>query len=457
MDWSHLNSGMVIMTNLTMMPLDLEGVILENRRTDDYTLVKVNNKNNRATVLQFGPFYRDYINIIDIDRNIPLQDGVDYTCTYLYRDLSRLTSKEICGIIVITNPAVSNRIRITSRHIGGGYAISSLELIRIFEELGTGQLSFTWESIRNKPKQFPAEEHMHKFFQVYGLEHQSGQLKRIKKAIESGDHNAVKYDTEYTDYLYNLAVDDLMNLDQRIKDHIADTNNPHGSNKTKIGLSNIFNFAPSTVPLTIQGLSTNHYLRLDHLYEALVENHLPSLHAHLGDFTNPHGTHAELIGAPTYAQVDDGINGRLSVNGTAVNSLRFNGMTFTQLYNDFRQNLSADSVTDGIFNPNRLGSGFVANRQQMLVAGNWEDTDSVMSRFKPPETPIYYMFHDGTAEEALEVIEVVYADIDQYPPGVLVVFTAKTYIGTSAGNATSTFILNQFSAAYRTQTGWTIT
>lgn len=103
--------------------------------------------------------------------------------------------------------------------------------------------------------------------------------------------------------------------------HIADHNNPHGTTKAQVGLSNVQNYATATVAQTITGTATNLYVTPAGVKGAVdvVKNaQAADLAAHVARLDNPHAVTKAQVGLPllqNYAPATDADG----VAGTATN------------------------------------------------------------------------------------------------------------------------------------------
>ena len=104
---------------VVMLPLDLTGLELGNRRTNESASIGVGQM--RLIVPVYHPFFRESLIVVDNATGSPLTDD-QFFCTDLDRDLTMRSGKEIYTNVVIKDSQVSPDVRLTYQSVGGPYA-----------------------------------------------------------------------------------------------------------------------------------------------------------------------------------------------------------------------------------------------------------------------------------------------------------------------------------------------
>lgn len=409
------------MSELTLLPLDLTGSKLSNRiEGERHTLIAVPGKANRIVVPNFGGFYTEHLRVFDGSNGV-LRRGTDYEITYLYGELSELTGRSICGIIVITNPAVSNQVSINYRAVGGHFGLSVEELKDVMSRLETDKLELTWDQIANPPSGYIVEPHQHKWWQVYGMDDTTTILAMVKDSILSGNEDAYKHDLDYATAYRQVAEQRLHEFSMEIQTHLNRRDDPHQVTKEQVGLGQLEDH-PLATPVEAQaGSSNSHYVTPSTSMDSLRVNALPELDTHTQNLDNPHGTTAAQLGAYTKDEVDAKTATKLKVADIARSTKLLTGQDYTQYYNQVRSSLPASAFV-GMLDPARMGSNPSADR---VLLGNrtWTDAENLFKAEVPVRNRVVYLHATTTAANALITARQTYSDITQYPIGSIVLYT----------------------------------
>jgi hypothetical protein len=78
--------------------------------------------------------------------------------------------------------------------------------------------------------------------------------------------------------------------------HVANTNNPHGTTATQVGLGLVQNYGVATTAEALAGTATNKYMTPQLTNAAIKATASDALIAHIADKGNPHGTTAAQVG-----------------------------------------------------------------------------------------------------------------------------------------------------------------
>lgn len=270
-------------------PLDPTGINPNNAVVNEpHTLPS---RTVRVFATAYGAFYTESLVVRDVATGLPLTKDVQYYAAELYELPSARYGKEICAIVVITDPTVSNNIVCDYQCLGGPFGTSAQAIIQQIENLNLDDRPVAWGNIINKPSEYEPSHHLHDVGDVYGFEYVVHALDRIRAAIEFGD--AASHDAIY-EYIDRIEADLLALINTgngNLQAHLQDTNNPHGTTAAQVGAYTKAESNAITNPITT------------------------ALNAHTANTNNPHATTAAQVGAYTQAQTDTAIT-------TAVNAAK---------------------------------------------------------------------------------------------------------------------------------------
>lgn len=167
-------------------PLDLTGNSPDNYiQGEPHTLT--HNRTIRVIVPTYGGFFSESMIVTDMANNQLLNRATDFQCVELYEVPTAKSGKEVCGLVLVTNPAVSDNVQISYQSVGGPYSNSPEALLSIANALELDNRPISWPAILGKPSGFPPSQHLHDVGDVYGFEYLVHVLERIRQAILIGD------------------------------------------------------------------------------------------------------------------------------------------------------------------------------------------------------------------------------------------------------------------------------
>jgi hypothetical protein len=335
------------MVDITKLPIDFKGTLASNLRTgEEHVLNKANGRVNRMFTPDFGAFYTESL-VVRTAAGVPLIRDQDYVVTYYYPDLGELSSKEVCAIIVITNPAISNTVRITYQAVGGPYALSIKELKVVLDETEAAPEKIKWTDIVNKPLQFtPDPDHTHEYWQLYGLESTNVNLDLLGKAWEKGRKSLIDENRIYYQNYILLAQAAVDAYRLKVQAHITDKDNPHQTDKIKIQLGNVQNWPLATTAESTTKTVNNRYQPIGGIYNQLDAHVQPLLTAHIANKANPHQVLLTdpLLNLYSTQEIQNIFALRLHNTQKAVDSARFAGLAASTVWSNIRNGLDASNV-----------------------------------------------------------------------------------------------------------------
>ena len=183
----------------------------------------------RAVAPIYGPFFAESIVVYDHGTNVLLTKDVDYQLVHLLQDASLTFGKEICQIILITNRAVSNQVRLNVQVLGGNYQNSAKAISDAYDTFASDNRPVDWvNGVLNKQTQYPPSLHMHLLEDVVGFGALVVALERVGQAITLSNipawQNLVDWVKQSTkdfateeDMLNMVSNDKLLNMDIFLK------------------------------------------------------------------------------------------------------------------------------------------------------------------------------------------------------------------------------------------------
>lgn len=195
-------------------PLDLTATAATNFIQNE--VVTFNTAQEKMFVPSKGPFYTTTLEIRHGVTNALLQPETQYKLLQPVKEAIRMSGKEVCAVIYITDNSVPS-ITISYRVIGGVFSDTASEIgdILLNNPLPpSGQVS--WWDILDKPDQFTPSEHLHHVDNIYGMSDVVAVLENMRIAILAGDSVAISAIYQYIHVLLtNLnyaTMDDVMDL-----------------------------------------------------------------------------------------------------------------------------------------------------------------------------------------------------------------------------------------------------
>lgn len=117
---------------------------------------------------------------------VTLTPGVDYVPTMLHQEATRISGKEVCQLIVITQQSILGDLTLEYQAVGGEYSVSSDALEDLIATLQLDQRPVVWAEIIGLPTNFPPVDHIHHIQNFYGWGHIINELDNIKNLLAGG-------------------------------------------------------------------------------------------------------------------------------------------------------------------------------------------------------------------------------------------------------------------------------
>lgn len=300
-------------TPVIQYPLDLTGTSPNNLIIGELHTVAM--APNRAICPNHGPFYTKGLKVRALPSNQLLTKGVHYKAAQMFPHATQRTGQEICTMVIITDPTISdNTFSLDYQVLGGDYSASVIAIQQLIDTLQLDNRAVEWGAILGKPELFPGAPHLHDIGDLYGFEYIVVQLEGIRQAILTGDAASHGEIYQYIDHQDAEIRTTVQNNAATMNAHIADRNNPHGTTKTHVGLSLVQNYGIATTAEAVAGASNSTYMTPLRTKEAIATQAGDLIQQHVNDKNNPHNTtkaqvglgSVENYGVSTQAQAETG-------------------------------------------------------------------------------------------------------------------------------------------------------
>lgn len=259
-------------------PLDKTGTNPNNAVVGE--IHNLPNRRIRAIATEYGAYFVESLSVIDLSNNQPLTKD-QYRTDTMYALPTGWTGKEICAIILITDPNVSNNVMVSYQALGGEFSYSATAVIQQIEALDLDDRPVKWGDIIGKPDRFPPDYHLHDIGDVYGFEYVVHALEQIRQAILLGDAASHDQIYRYIDQVIATLTALVNSQKDQLNTHLLDYFNPHRVTAAQVGA-----YTKATVDTLIQQLSTT------------IGNHINDIS------TNPHRVTAHQTGTYESGEID---------------------------------------------------------------------------------------------------------------------------------------------------------
>jgi len=264
-------------------PLDPTGLSPGNLITNEnHVLTEVNSDAYRILIPVFAPFYLDNFSLkhlLPTGETQTLQPDVDYYMCLPYMGASRSIGKMIYGAISINTQLVEGILQVTYQTLGGEWVGDPGYVRERLAEYTFNPRMTLWDTVTNKPNQFPPINHQQDFDTVYGQQELIASINALAQQIATGPNP-------------NLPI---------IR-HLTDVENPHQVTKAQVGLSDVLNYPVATDQEVTDRTEVDKYVTLRQLIQfplndpALVAALQQALSDHANDTDNPHQVTKDQVG-----------------------------------------------------------------------------------------------------------------------------------------------------------------
>lgn len=274
-------------------PLDLTGRSPNNLVANEpHTLGATG---NRAFVMNNGPFFVKSLVVKNALTGQVLVPNDQYKPLQLMPDLTALSGLNVCAVIWVTDPSVT-QVTVTAQVVGGDASGYNEGIMRLIESLELDNRSIYWGQIVGKPEFYPPARHLHDIGDVYGFEYLVAAIYTVRDAVLIGDAAAHREIMDYIDGVRAELRGDLDTMGNRLTQHINRVDNPHNTTKAQVGLSAVQNYGIATEAEARAGTSNTVYLtplRASQLVDALIGT---AISDHANNTNNPHNVTKTQVG-----------------------------------------------------------------------------------------------------------------------------------------------------------------
>ncbi len=274
-------------------PLDLTGRSPNNLVANEpHTLGATG---NRAFVMNNGPFFVKSLVVKNALTGQVLVPNDQYKPLQLMPDLTALSGLNVCAVIWVTDPSVT-QVTVTAQVVGGDASGYNEGIMRLIESLELDNRSIYWGQIVGKPEFYPPARHLHDIGDVYGFEYLVAAIYTVRDAVLIGDAAAHREIMDYIDGVRAELRGDLDAMDNRLTQHINRVDNPHNTTKAQVGLSAVQNYGIASEAEARAGTSNTVYLtplRAAQLVDALIGT---AISDHANNTNNPHNVTKTQVG-----------------------------------------------------------------------------------------------------------------------------------------------------------------
>lgn len=251
---------------------------------------------NRAFVSNYGPFFTGSMVVTETNTGRVLTKGTHYVAAQLYQEATMKMNKEVCGVVVITDPTVSNELLFTYQVVGGVFSSSAKALEQMINNLDLDDRVVEWGDIVGTPSEYPPAPHLHDLGDLYGFEYVVEALEALRVSILIGDGAAHEELRQWVALELATYTEAIALIRQSLLAHESNFLNPHQVTKTQVGLSAVQNFGVATNAEAIAGEVNNAYMTPLRTKEAITAIVTPLLNAHINNTLNPHGVTKTQVG-----------------------------------------------------------------------------------------------------------------------------------------------------------------
>lgn len=347
---------------------------------DSYTLKR---QSRRSIAVRYGCFYSKSIQVRDASTNELLKRGVHYSLTAMNAEATMLTGQEVHGIIVITEPTVSDKVLVSYQAVGGQF---SSQIDAIEQLIGTTQIDdreVYWSNIKDLPSVFEPTKHTHDVGDIYNFNEPVYRTDRIRQAMEV--NMTLELDPFYlqTDLYADSLNGSADQLAAQINAHINNKDNPHNTTAQQINayirqqVDLLFSQLHSSIDQLLTNANTG------------VNNHLTAV--------NPHQDTAAKIGSMTAAEMDAAINTAIANNPSGADGV------YEYRYGDYTTSWSeVNPYTVGVFySITSMSSGDRGTACRVYINGNLI-TDAQTLVYRDPKRTQTVIWVPGNATLSID-------------------------------------------------------
>lgn len=380
-------------------PVDLTGISLNNRvKSELHDMGRIYDLDYRCVVLDHGYFYADSLHIMD-ELGKELKEDRDYQVIGFNEDLTALTGKSACAVIVIMNRKVASRIYVDAQMAGGQYEKVAPAIDRTVMGLLNNTRPTHWKNIEGKPDSYRPGGHMHPLWELYGFTPCVALFNRM--AVGLGKKADKILDSIYQTFDASMKQIEIEqnSVESLLIAHMQDYDNPHDDTAAKIQMGNVTNSSTATETQARQtnGSLMDVYATPWSIAQSLDANFTPVLRDHVDNKNNPHGLSAALLNAYTVTEFNNKARLYTDQGAPMDRSTLVFGLTPEQLRAHAQDNNIIYNLTTGQYPMSTFANpllGIAPTNQVYTGDRGWQNLDEVIAREVKRSTQVYYITSD---------------------------------------------------------------
>lgn len=260
-------------TSNPVYPFDPTGTAATNRIVGEIQVLSPPNYSDfYFFVPRYAPFFEEGLQLVHNATGRLLVLGEDYIPSHRFMEASKACGKPIYGSITIYKKSIAGACRIDYQTIGGEWTQSEAAILELLNQAITEPRITSWEQVMNPPTRFPVIDH------EWDIGTDMVGAKELEAAL--------------------ISINDAMreSSDAQLPQHLADTNNPHGTTKAQVGLGLVENLPLATPAEAAGGTANDRYMTPLRVAQAITAFVGSRIDAHVDNQSNPHGTTKQHVG-----------------------------------------------------------------------------------------------------------------------------------------------------------------
>lgn len=253
-------------------PHDPTGNATSNRVSNELHTVQASGS-NYYIIPRAAPFFAKNSEVLNAATNAPFKENVDYVFGHIFPEAIGNNGKPVYGSIVFTNKAIAGLVKLNYNTLGGDWGHSEAAITNEITNLLLNPITRSWGQVEGFPFSYPPIDHD----------------QSLDSLVGSADILAAL--AEMADALTAMSGGVSQN-------HLLDYGNPHKVTQVQVGLGLVPNWAPATETQARDGVNNTSFmspLRGAQQIQALA---LGPLNVHIADTRNPHNTNKAQVGLP---------------------------------------------------------------------------------------------------------------------------------------------------------------
>lgn len=256
---------------------DPTGTSAANRITNEqHVLTAVNFRNYHYIIPNFAPMFRRNATVKiqfpdKSERN--LVEGVDFYFSNQFIDASKACATPIFASISFLDTSMYGIVSISYNTVGGIWNLTPAEITRILAEESRNPRTTSYEQITYLPERFPVVDHEWDLVDMVGQKELVSSIDAVTAAILASNGGGLTA-------------------------HLQDLNNPHATTKAQVGLGAVQNYGIATQLQAEAGTASNVYMTPLRTANAIAKLGKALVDAHEQRTDNPHGVNKSQVGLP---------------------------------------------------------------------------------------------------------------------------------------------------------------